>query len=249
MINQKERIGNFTSSNIYRLVGTPAVRETYLKEKRAERALGRSVDTGAYSQSMTFGKVMEAYFFMQEKYFPTGSGYNLCNKETQVHPKFPFWVGSCDVEGKQDAGEIKCFYPKEYYNLSSALIKLNEGKMTIEQFKKDWKEVYWQVVSNGIILNKPMCTIFVYTPTKEELEDCILMLEETAFAEKIGLDPWMVRFMIEAKEKNELYKLPYLDPEKTDWPNMVKHTFQPAAEDVILLTKSVIEAEKLLKDG
>lgn len=227
-------------------MGTPAVVEAYLKEKRAERDLCRSIDLGAYSQEMTWGKIIEAYFFLQEKYFPTGSGYSLCSKQTAVHQKYPYWVGSCDVEGKNDAGEIKCFYPKNYYVLASALKKLNEGKMSLEEFKKDHKEVFWQVMSNAVILGKTHATIFAYIPTKEELEDCILMLEETNFGEKIGLDPWMFRFMIEAKENDKLYKLPYIDPEKTDFPNMVKHTFELPVDDVILITKKVVEAYKLL---
>ena len=249
MINQENRIENFTSSQIFRLVGTDSVRETYLKEIRAERALKRSVDLGAYSQPMTWGKIFEAFYFIQEKYFPTGSGYSLCNKTTQVHKKYKFWAGSCDVEGRQDAGEIKCFYPEKYFLLASALLKLLKGEMTIEQFKKDFKEVYWQVVSNGIILNKPKCTIFAYIPTLEELRDCILLLRETNFAERLGLDPWMINFILDADDKDELYRLPYIDTEKSDFPNEVRFTFQPPAEDIILLTKTVIESEKLLADG
>ena len=248
MINTQSRVANFTSSQMFRIVGTPAVLKTYLKEKRAERDLKRSIDLGAYSQEMTWGKVIEAYFFLQEKYFPTGCGYSLCSKETAVHPKYSFWVGSCDVEGKQDAGEIKCFYPKNYHALALALLALISGKITLEAFKLEFKEIYWQVVSNAIILGKTHATIFAYTPTKEELEDCILLLEETNFGERLGLDPWMFRFMIEAKEKEQLYKLPYIDPEKTDFPNEVRYTFEVPTDDIILLTKKVLEAYKLLQE-
>lgn len=248
MIEIQDRVGNFTSSQIFRIVGTPSVRDTYLKDKRAERGLNRSIDLGAYSQEMCWGKIIEAYFFLQEKYFPTGSGYSLCSKSTQRHPKYNFWVGSCDVQGKNDAGEIKCFYPKNYHALASALLALKSGKISLENFKSEFKEIYWQVVSNAIILGKTHATIFAYTPTKDELEDCILLLEETNFGERIGLDPWMFRFIIEAKEKEQLYKLPYIDPEKTDFPNEVRYTFEVPTDDIILLTKKVNEAYKLLQE-
>lgn len=249
MINLEERIGNFTSSQIYRLMGTPSVVNTYVKEKRAERALGRSVDLGAYSKSMTHGKIFEAFLFSQEKYFPTGSGWNLCNKTTLVHPKIKCLAGSPDAEEKQTVGEIKCFEPKGYYEISDALIKLKNGKMTLDEFKKDFKEVYWQVVSNSIITNKPKCAIFVYIPTLEELELCIELINETNFCEKIGLDEWMYRYIVEAADKDELYKLPYIDTSKTDWPNFVSYTFQPPAQDIIDLTKAILNGQKLLLNG
>lgn len=249
MINLTERIGNFTSSQIYRLMGTPSVRETYLKEKRAERALKRSVDLGAYSKSMTFGKIMEAFIFSQEKYFPTGSGWELCNKTTVIHPKIKCFAGSPDALEKQTCGEIKCFEPKGYYEISNALIRLKNGDISLDEFKKDFKEVYWQVVANSIITNKPKCAIFVYIPSLEELEYCISLINETNFCEKIGLDEWMYRYIVEHAEKEELYKLPYIDTSKTDWPNFVKYEFQAPAEDIIQLTKAVLDAEKLLIDA
>lgn len=58
MVEIKERIGRFTSSNIWKLTtldrsgksfGAPAL--TYIEEKRAERSLGRSIDLGKQSQA------------------------------------------------------------------------------------------------------------------------------------------------------------------------------------------------------
>jgi len=253
MIDNENRIGAFTNSKISLLLqkgtgvkpfGAGAL--TYIKTRKAERRLGRSVDAGASTQAMVWGKIMEAFLYTQEKYFPMGSGYSLSNKETVTHPKYKFWAGSPDVLSAQAAGEIKCYYLEKYMEISEALINLKKGSITLDDFKNEFKEEYWQVVGNATIINKPQCVIFVYTPTLDELEDCILMLQETNFGEKLGLDPWQYRFMLEAKEREQLFKLPYIDPLKSDWPNFVKHEFQPPADDVIFLTKRVLEAEKLL---
>ena len=65
MIDNIERIGNFTSSNVYRLCASTAKGEvtaafyTYVQEKMFERSLGRSLEMGAYSQSMAWGSFLE----------------------------------------------------------------------------------------------------------------------------------------------------------------------------------------------
>jgi len=249
MIDNENRIKNFTSSQMFRVMGTPAVVKTYIRKKEAERALNRSIDLGGNAKPMTWGKIMEAFFFSQEKYFPTGCGYSLCNKKTVLHPKYSYWAGSPDLEGKEDVGEIKCFEPDNYYQLAKDLINVKTGKTTLEEFKKDNKEVYWQVVSNGVILGKPKCTIFAYIPTLEELEDCILLIEETGFCETIGLDPNAYKYIVDAKLFDKMSTLPYLDTSKTDFPNMVSYTFTTPVEDIIALTKAVIAAEKELNNG
>lgn len=249
MINLEERIGNFTSSQVYRLKGSASVVKTYVEEKKAERALMRSADLGSYSQSMTYGKIMEAYLYSQEKYFPMASGWELCNKTTLIHPKIKSLAGSPDALEKITAGEIKCFYPKEYFKLANDMLKVVSGKMTLQEFKEEHPKVYWQVVCNAMIANKSKCAIFAYMPTLEELEDLILLIQETNFCEKIGLEPWMYRFITEAAEKNELYRLPYIDPSKTDFPNFVKLEFEPPIEDIIDLTKAILNGEKLLLNG
>ena len=246
MINTLERIGRFTSSNIWKLTtqntkkdgfGAPAL--TYIEEKIAERCLGRSIDLGAVTQSLTWGKIAEHYCSAFHLL-----GYQLVSKTTFVHPKYKFWSGSPDAETTQKVAEIKCFEPKKYFELSSALIQLNEKEITIEDFKKDFKEIYWQVVSNSIILNKPICEIIAYTPTEKQLLQIREEIEETNILEKLGIEPWQGRFVTEKK----LYELPYI-PEGIEYPNFVKFEFQPSAEDIIFLTGCVLKAEKLLTNG
>lgn len=244
MVEVLERIGRFTSSNIWKLTtkdrtgkefGAPAL--TYIEEKRAERSLGRSIDLGAVTNTLTWGKVMEYYC----NKFHLDISYTLCSKITDVHPRYKFWSGSKDATKSDTAVEIKCFEPKKFYELSMALLKLEAKKITLNEFKKDFKEVYWQVVSNAIILNKPFCEIIVYTPTESQLMQIREEIESTNVLEKLGIEPWQGRFIIE----KEIYYLPFI-PEGIEYPNFVKYRFQPTAEDIIFLTKCVVDAEKLL---
>ena len=240
MIANKNRIGRFTSSNIWKLTtegrgelgfGAPAI--TYIEEKRAERCLGRSIDLGAHSQALTWGKVMEFIGFEEEM----GIDYSLCSQETLLHPKYNFWSGSPDAKTKVKAVEMKCFYPKAFYELSRDLML--EDLCLI---KKNHKELYWQVVSNAIILGFNKAEIIAFTPTEKQLIYVREKLSDTDFAlEKLGMMDWQVRWIYE----KEIYELPYI-PVNIQWPNCVKFEFEVPSEDVIFLTKCVLKAEKLL---
>jgi hypothetical protein len=156
--------------------------------------------------------------------------------------------GSKDAVTETKVSEIKFYKLKKFYKLSLNLLKLKEGLITLEQFKNDTKnkmnEIYWQVVSNAIINSKPIAEIIAFTPTESQLLQIREELEETNVLEKLGIDPWKARFIV---EKN-LSELSYL-PDGIDYPNFVSYSFEIPAEDIIFLTKCVINAEKLLTDG
>jgi hypothetical protein len=240
MIANKNRIGRFTSSNIWKLMtdgrgeeglGAPAI--TYIEEKRAERCLGRSIDLGAHSQPLTWGKVMEVIGFEEEM----GLDYSLCSSETILHPKYNFWSGSPDARTSIKAAEMKCFYPKAYYELSRDLMLEN-----LDVIKANHKEIYWQVISNAIILGLKKAEIIAFIPTEKQLIAVREKLSNTDFAmEKLGMMDWQVRWIYE----KELYELPYI-PGNIQWPNCVKFEFDVPDKDVIALTKRVLLAEKIL---
>lgn len=248
MVEHLERIGRFTSSQIWKLTttarngidfGAPAL--TYIEEKRAERSLGRSIDLGATSNSLTWGKVMEHFC---NKYHLDIS-YTLCSKITDVHPKFKFWSGSKDAVKIDTAVEIKCFEPKNFYKLSMAILKFNEGLIDLDYFKNDaeLKKIYWQVVSNAIILNKPFCEIISYTPSEKQLLEIREEIEQTNVLEKLEIEPWQGRYIVE----KELYHLTYI-PEGIEFPNFNKMRFEVPAEDIIYLTGLVIKANNILEN-
>lgn len=244
MVEKLERIGRFTSSNIWKLTttdrsgksfGAPAL--TYIEEKIAERSLGRSIDLGKQSQSTIWGKVIE-YFCHK---FELGLEYTLCSDETLVHPKFKFWSGSPDFKKPKTTGDIKGFEPKRFYEFSMNLMKLKEGIITLNDFKKEEKEIYWQVLSNCILTNNPKGEFISYTPSEEQLYQIRQEIEETNILEKLGIEPWQGRFIIE----KPIYELPYI-PNGIEFPNFVNYEFEVPADDIIFLTKKVLEAEKLL---
>ena len=240
MIANVNRIGRFTSSQIWKLMtdgrgenglGAPAI--TYIEEKRAERCLGRSIDLGAHSPALVWGKVMEVVGFEQEM----GLDYSLCSTETITHPKYNFWSGSPDARTVNKAVEMKCFYPKAYYELSRDLMLED-----LQKIKANHKEIYWQVLSNAILLGLNKAEIIAFTPTEKQLIEVREKLLNTDFAmEKLGMKDWQVRWIYE----KELYELPYI-PGKIQWPNCVKFEFDVPTEDVIALTKRVLLAEKML---
>jgi hypothetical protein len=213
--------------------GAPAI--TYIEEKRAERFLGRSIDVAAYSQSMAWGKACEGYLFWKEGLL--GLEYSLTSKETDVHTEYPFWSGSKDVETKDKVGEIKCFYPKNFFELSRDLILQDVTKI-----KENHKEVYWQVVSNAIINKKPKAEIIAFMPTEEQLMELRQLIDETNFIEEVLKDdPWKYRFISE----KPIWELPYI-PTGVDYPNLVKFEFEVNTDDIEFLTKAVVNAEFLL---
>jgi len=70
MIENIERIGSFTSSQIYKLCAMPKSGDgfgkpgiTYIQEKRIEKRMGRSISVDSYSRSMAWGLFMEMYVF------------------------------------------------------------------------------------------------------------------------------------------------------------------------------------------
>lgn len=246
MVENQFRIGRFTSSQIWKLTtqnakkdgfGTPAL--TYIEEKRAERSLGRSVDLGKGGSSTIWGKVMEFYC---DKY-ELDLSYTMASKHTDVHPKYHFWSGTKDFTKKNVAGDIKCFEPKKFYELTINLLKVKEGIISLEEFKKEQKEVYWQVVSNCIILGKPIGEIVSYTPTENQLIEIRQDIEETNILEKLEIEPWQGRFIYE----KPIYELPFI-PNGIEFPNCVKFEFEIPSEDIIFLTKQVLAAEKLLSN-
>lgn len=245
MVESVERIGRFTSSNIWKLTttdksgkgfGSPAL--TYIEEKSAERYLGRSVDLGKDSQATIWGKIAEHFCNV----FHLEMGYDLISSGTIIHPKYNFWSGSPDAKKFDTTGEIKCFEPKKYFVLSMALLKLNKGEITLEEFKEQFKDIYWQVISNSILLNTKYAEIMTFMPNEKQLIEMREHIELTNVLEIIGIDPWKARYIVES----EIHHLPYV--RNPDYPTFVSYKFEPSIEDKIFLTKKVLDANKLLNE-
>lgn len=186
MIQNKLRVGNFTSSEIVALTtegrakgtwGKPAL--TYIEETNYERRLGRSITDESNARALTWGKLLEPVPFEL-----LGTEYEITSQQTDVHPTIPYWAGSKDGI-KHDEGktvlDFKCpLTLKSFCNLVQPLYDGYEGLEAmniIREKHKDGDKFYWQLVSNGIINNCRYAELVVYVPYKSELPAIKLMAD------------------------------------------------------------------------
>lgn len=230
----KKRTANFTSSQIWKLCksdrsgkgfGAPAL--TYIKEKRMERKLKRSLDTGAFSKDINWGNFMEMRVFNI-----LGLEYQIKSDETKMHQTLPHWSGSADlVVPSVKIAEIKCYGLKKFCEYAEAI----ESK-DIERIKNDFEAEYWQMVSNAIINQVPNAEAILYLPYENEMDE----IREMA-ATYDGEDQFKYRFIAECQD----WELSVM-PDDSEYKNLNQFEFEVPKEDVEFLTNRVIEATKLL---
>ncbi len=235
-MNNANRTGRFTSSQMYRLVGSLAVQKTYIKEIDIERKMQRCLDVGSYSQSMAWGKYMETRVF---QLMP--KSYSMVSKATILHPEkefSEFWSGSPDMIGfdknreAEKVSEVKCFYPKAFSELTDAILSKD-----IEQLKVCHKgKEYWQVVSNAILCGVDTAEIISYMPKQNEISE---IRDDVSNFE--GEDLWQYRFIIERSDS----ELPIL-PNDGFYDSLNLFTFEVPMEDKVKLTEAVISASQRL---
>lgn len=179
------RNGNFTSSEIYRLMangkaagsfGAPFYE--YIEEKRMERRLGRSLKDEVDARATSWGKLVERRCF---DILPID--YTLCSDVTLSHPEIDFWKGSPDALKADAVPDVKCpLTLKSFCQLVDPFYDKN-GKMiheglTIEAVRenhKDGDKFFWQIVSNAILTGKNKGELIVYCPYQKELADIRLL--------------------------------------------------------------------------
>ena len=224
----KERIGSFTSSEIFKLLGNPGPRKTYIEEKQIEKRMGRCISIDAHSQSIAWGSFLEMFVF--EK---IGTEYIITSDTTDIHPLIKGWSGSKDliVPGVK-VSDFKCYYPKKFAQYTDALLTED-----LDLIKKKFAKEYWQLVSNAMINGVPNAEAITYMPYQSELKE----LREFAEDYK-GDDQWKYRFIYE----NPDHALPYL-PDGGHYKNLNKFEFKLPEDDKTLLTNAVLLAIKELK--
>ena len=238
--NSELRVGHFTSSQIYKLCkslksGKPTQSfYTYVKEVGLERLMGRSSKSVVKTQSMKWGKLMEVVLFNL-----LGMEYTMEHKSTRKHPLYgKFWTGTPDlIVPKVKTGEIKCFEPLHFAQLSVALLTEDT-----EVIKNDEPEAYWQSISNSLICGLDKAEIIAYMPYRTELEEILKLVEETNFLEKNGLDPTDYYFLT----RENIESLPHL-PDNSKMSNVNTFEFEIPSADEIFLTNRVMEANNLFK--
>ena len=221
-----ERLGNFTSSGISALMkngrkkGEPgAAFHNYVKEKRRERLLGRSMSKEATAAPLDWGNLCE-----QIAHDHIGLEYELVSKKRYKMAELP-WSGMPDgLAGKKTVTDIKC-----PWTLTS-FMDMVECK-TGEDLKAAKPEYYWQLISNAILTERYSCELIVFMPK-------LAMMEEIKEASKEQ------GYFFHMKDDGAL---PWL-PDACDIDVITKIKFEATAEDCNALTERVEMAAKLLRE-
>lgn len=238
----EDRIGNFTSSQIYRLMSkgrgnfslsnVGASYHSYIEEKKMEVRMGRSIGVDVHTQAMAWGKFMEMYVFSL-----IGLEYQITSLTTDVHPTIKRWSGSKDliVPGVK-VSDIKCYQPKKFGEYTDAMLRGD-----IEELKSKYPQEYWQLISNAIINEVDGAEAITFMPYENELEEIREMAENYD-----GADQWKYRFISE----NDKASLPYL-PNDGYYKNLNKFEFDIPQEDKDILTArvemAIVELKKQIK--
>jgi len=229
------RNGNFSSSKIYNLLkvgrdkssfGAPAL--NYIKQKKYERKMKRSISTEVDTRSILWGKFLEP-----RVHNLIGMEYEHINDITLVHPKYDYWVGSPDFKIVKDkvVSDSKCPQPNAFCEL------IENCSQGIEYFKENHEDYYWQLVSNACILGMDYIELIVYMPYESELKEIRFEAENYD-----GLDQYKYRFIAES-DKNQLAYL----PDNSEYKNLNIFRFPLDKGDAILLESKVIAASIILK--
>jgi len=207
IIENKDRVGRFTSSQVYKLIpmgsikmtpeelvefkklnptskarnrpgGFSSLGLTYISEKKLERRMGRSLDTGGYSQPAAWGNFMEFVIFSL-----LGLEYTIESQTTVLHPDShlsKFWGGSVDLTvPNKKVAEIKCYQPKNFGFYADCLMEKD-----VDLFRKEFPAEYWQIVSNSVIHNVDIGEAILYMPYESEMPEIKEMAENSEEGDK-----------------------------------------------------------------
>lgn len=232
MINNVNRVGRFTSSEIWKLTkkdrtgkgfGSPAL--TYIQEKKYERKLSRSLSTEVDAKPLMWGKLNEAKAFEL-----LGIEYQLVSDKTITHKDYPnYWSGSPDAVKDGVVIDLKCPYTlKSFCQLYEA-----DTKELLINETQNGEAYYWQLVSNAILTGVDKAELIIYCPYEEELET--IKQEADLYGYK-----WI------ANADNE--QLPYLicNIILNDYANLKVIKLDIPQDDKDFLTNCVVKAIELL---
>jgi len=233
--NITSRAGNFTSSHIYRLFGTPSVLKTYIEEKRMEARLGRQLEQDRSSAASLWGTYVQhrvTNVLLDTSCKPT-------KDVRRAHPLYANWTGAEDYLRSDLIGEVKCFELKKFCKAHDAATTGWGG------LKKVCPEIAWQLVSNAILNKIDKAELCLYVPYQSELntirdeDEWQRILPAELFEDK-DFQYWLGG--LKWKKDDEL---PYLIA-GNHYPNLSLFQFDISESDKTELMNKVIEAVKLL---
>lgn len=233
------RTGNFTSSEIHRLMSNGRVKGSfgtpyysYIEEKKMERRLGRTLSEDVFAKPTTWGDLCEHRVFnlLDEEYTP-------CSKVTLSHPVIPSWKGTPDATKTETVIDVKC--PKTLKSFCILVDSWMKGGINlIRQKHDDGDKFYWQLVSNAILTKSKFAELIVYCPYQSELS-AIRELASNFDGEKQS------RFLWIASAYDD--ELPFVI-DGGYYKNLYVMRFEIPVADKMALHERVEEAQKELSD-
>jgi hypothetical protein len=174
-MEEKKRNGNFSSSAIYKLAskGRGALTidnigssfNTYVKEKKREGKLRRSISNSVNTRPIIWGKVFELYIFGKK----LDTSFEDMNRIGRItHAEYDQWTGIPDTFRRNDlvVGDIKS--PSSLTKFCDLIENTTEG---LQSFKSNHPDYYWQLVSSAILTGVDKAELLFYIPYLSELKD------------------------------------------------------------------------------
>jgi len=211
------RLGNFTSSNIWKLMtngrnkedfGKPAL--TYINEKRMEVKLGRDLNSDHNAKPTGWGQLVEQFAFDK---LPID--YKFQAKTRYTHPTIDYWSGMPDAITDNCVMDIKCPWTMKSF------CEGVEFFGDLELFKAELPEYYWQLVSNAEILEKEFAEIIYFAPYQKDL------VEIRELANNYEGDPNKVAFVNWASDE----ELPFIPDTCTEYKDLNVFRFKVPESD------------------
>lgn len=242
IITNPERIGCFTSSEIWKLVeGKETFTKgglTYIEQKQREKKLFRSIKNEVSSRELEWGKYLEKRAFKKLDF-----SYRLLSDITVRHPKIPNWSGSTDgIKYAEDGSKEKVFNIKCPFTLESFCDLVDWGSGIEAMYKimerhTSGKHYYWQLVSDAILNDCKIGELIVYVPKQVELIDIRM---------GVKYEDETVSKRLEWLTYSEDEQLPYLHQlSKYESLNIIE--FEIPEKDINHLTNRVLLANKYLE--
>jgi len=235
------RIGKFTSSQAHRLVGfgrnkkDPSVAfDTYVKDVYIETIMQRPITPETNAKALRWGSLMEHVMFdvigFDFGYYEMTHNETIQSKICSVHS------GTPDMIKQNCIGEIKSYYLKNFYDLTTVLQQRN-----IELLKKEFTKEYWQCVSNALLCDTEYAELFVFMPKKKVLLGIFESIRDTDYLQQKGLNPSDYLFYTD----DNIESFEYI-PDDVLFPTITSFEFKVTQEDKDLLLMRLGMAENKL---
>lgn len=262
MINNKLRHGNFTSSEMYKLMAIG--KRPMTAEELAERPKsGKGSKTTLIEDPTVFGDLALTYIreknmerklgrcldtesnakpltwgeLVEKKAFELlGLEYKLTSTDTDVHPEIDYWAGSKDgikYDQKKKIVEFKSPITLKSFCEYAECRNIDD----IRANHPDGEKHYWQIISNACINSCDGAELIIYMPRHSELQS-IRDLAQQQDAEEVHKYYW-----IGSSNDDDL---PFIPNDCTAYESMYIFPFDIPQYDKDLMKERILKAGELL---